>query len=80
MFRDTYGVRLPNARARANWKKLSKAVRSWGSYPGSAPPRIRGQAWRVYRGARGRRQARFYRSRAVRLRLARRFYENARRQ
>lgn len=79
-FEKSYGVRVPNPRARRRWAKLSKAVRSWGSYPHKAPVYSRADAWRVYRGARRRRQARFYVHPAVRGRLAQRFYENARKQ
>lgn len=77
MFKKHYGVRLPNARARRNWKKLARHVKSWGSYPHLAPGRARAMAWQVYRGARARRLARFYGSIPVRMRLAQRFYETA---
>lgn len=73
-FKQHYGVRIPNARGRRRWAALRRYVRRSGYFPATVSRVGQRTAWQIYRGTRNRRAANFWRSRAVILRLAQRFY------
>lgn len=76
-FGKYYGKRLPNVRARKNWARLRKRVRSagLGRYPsGGARTQL---GWELYRAMGNVRRSRFYRHRGVINRLAFRYHRRA---